>query len=58
MVHRTQISDTAEEQYKRGIDRELARFEQRENEFMAQERRERAARLGLVLPGVCKEIAN
>jgi hypothetical protein len=52
MVQRTQISSSSEERYKRDIDRELAKFEKREKEFMAQQRRERAAELGLPVPSL------
>ena len=58
MVHRTQTLITAKERYRRDIECELAKFEKRENEFMAQERRERAAQLGLALPDIRKEATN
>jgi hypothetical protein len=47
MVHRTQAATTEEERFREAIDKELADFERRECEFIAQERRERANQLGL-----------
>jgi len=53
MVQYTQAAATpSDEQYRQAIDRELTNFEERERQLMAEERRERAAKLGLVLRGI------
>jgi hypothetical protein len=49
MVHRTQVAITSEERHREVIQQELAAFEERENEFMKRERKERAKQLGLPL---------
>jgi hypothetical protein len=40
------LADTAEDRYRQAIDRNLTNFEKRERQLMAEERRERAAKLG------------
>jgi len=53
MVQYTQAAATpSDEQYRQAIDREPTNFEERERQLMAEERRERAAKLGLVLRGI------
>jgi len=48
MVRRIKIiSSPSEERYRRNVEQELAKFEKREREFVARERRQRAAELGL-----------
>ena len=46
MVIRTPV-ETKPDEHKQEIERELSNFVKRENEFMARERQERAAQLGL-----------
>jgi hypothetical protein len=58
MVHRSQISSTERKRHRLQIQQELDKFEQCENELMAQERQERAKQLGLALHGLLKETAN
>lgn len=58
MVQRTQISSTADKRYRQDINRELAKFEEREKKFIARVRRERAAELGLPLRGLREETAT
>lgn len=53
----SQLATSAKEHYRLAVDRELAAFEKRENEFNARERKERAAQLGL-MPGRLKEAAD
>lgn len=52
MVPLTQPATTAKKNYLRGVEEELAKFERCEREFMARERRERAAQLGLPIFGL------
>jgi hypothetical protein len=47
MVPLTQPATSAKKSHLRGVEEELAKFERCEREFMARERRERAAQLGL-----------
>ena len=47
MAQRTQPAITAEERYREAIAKELSDFVDRERELMAQERQERADRLGI-----------
>jgi len=49
VVQRTQIMIPSDERHRQAVQRELAAFEKLENDFNARERKERAARLGLVL---------
>ena len=49
MVQRTQIMIPSDERHRQAVQRELAAFEKLENDFNARERKERAARLGLML---------
>jgi hypothetical protein len=48
MNQRAQLATSAE-RYKQQVDKELDAFEKLENQLNAQERRERAAKLGLAL---------
>jgi hypothetical protein len=50
MPERANLTSLSDERRMREIQRELAAFEKMENDFNARERKERAARLGLV-PG-------
>ena len=43
---------------KQQVEQELANFMRQENEFMARERRERAAQLGLALYSLRRDTAN
>jgi hypothetical protein len=58
MVVRTPVEITSDEQYRQSIERELSNFVKRENEFMARERQERAAQLGLPLYSPRRDTAN
>jgi hypothetical protein len=49
VAQRTQLTTLSDQHYRQAILRELAAFEKLENDFNARERKERAARLGLVL---------
>jgi hypothetical protein len=49
MTERTQLTTSSDECYRQAVDKELKAFEKLENEFNARERKERAAKLGLVL---------
>jgi hypothetical protein len=49
MPERANLTSLSDERRMREIQRELAAFEKMENDFNARERKERAARLGLVL---------
>ena len=49
MAERTQLTTSSDECYRQAIHRELAASEKLENDFNARERKERAAKLGLVL---------
>ena len=49
MAPPTQIKIPSDERHMQAVQRELAAFEKLENDFNARERKERAARLGLVL---------
>jgi hypothetical protein len=49
VVQRTQIAIPSDERRRQAVQRELAAFERLENDFNARERKERAAKLGLVL---------
>jgi hypothetical protein len=49
VAQRTQLKISSDERYRQAVDRELATFEELENAFNARERKERAAKLGLVL---------
>ena len=49
MPERTKPTTLSDERYRQAIQRELAAFEKLENDFNARERKERAAKLGLVL---------
>jgi hypothetical protein len=49
MSERAKLVSLSDERRKQAIQRELAAFEKLENDFNARERKERAARLGLVL---------
>jgi len=49
MTERTQLTTSSDECYRQAVDKELEAFEKLENEFNARERKERAAKLGLVL---------
>ena len=57
MVARTPVEIKPDEK-KQEIDRELSNFVKRENEFMARERQERAAQLGLPLYSPRRDTAN
>jgi hypothetical protein len=57
MVVRTSIEIKPDEK-KQEIERELSNFVKRENEFMARERQERAAQLGLPLYSPRRDTAN
>jgi hypothetical protein len=57
LVVRTQDEIEPDEK-KQEIERELSNFVKRENEFMARERQERAAQLGLPLYGPRRDTAN
>jgi hypothetical protein len=59
MAQHTQISTSSDERYMQAIERELAAFEKQENDFNARERKERAAKLGLVLDNYSlKNVSN
>jgi hypothetical protein len=47
VVQSTKVADMTDKRFREAVDKELADFERREREFMAQERRERANQLGL-----------
>jgi hypothetical protein len=47
MVPLTDPAPTAKERFLRAVEHEFAEFEKRERDFVARERRERAAQLGL-----------
>ena len=49
VVQRTKIMIPSDERHRQAVQRELVAFEKLENDFNARERKERAARLGLVL---------
>jgi hypothetical protein len=49
VAQHTQLATSCDERYRQAVQRELAAFEKLENDFNARERRERAAKLGLVL---------
>lgn len=49
MPERAKLTSLSDDRRMQAIQRELAAFEKLENDFNARERKERAARLGLVL---------
>jgi hypothetical protein len=58
MVQRTKPATSNDERYRHDIDREFDKFIARERELMAEERKERADRLGLALLVYRKETAS
>ena len=57
MVARTSVEIKSDER-KQQVERELSNFIRRENEFMAGERQERAAQLGLALHSLRRDTSN
>ena len=57
MVVRTPVEIKPDER-KQLVERELANFMKRENEFIARERQERAAQLGLALYSLRRDTSN
>jgi hypothetical protein len=57
MVVRTPVEIKPDE-HKQEVERELSNFVKRENEFMARQRQERAAELGLALYSLQREATN
>jgi hypothetical protein len=49
MTQHTQLATSRDERYRQAVQRELSAFEKLENDFNARERKERAAKIGLVL---------